>query len=137
MRILVVEDNKVGGKVMVKMLSEYGDCDIADNGEIAIKMYTEALKSKAPYKLVTLDIMMPLKDGHETLNEIRGIENDDGISGLSGAKVIMTTALSDKKNILQAFREQCEAYITKPVNKTKLEEELKKFGFGKKTIPKS
>lgn len=131
MKILVVEDNKVGGKVMVKMLSEYGDCDIAENGEIAVKMYTEALKSETPYKLVTLDIMMPLKDGHETLNEIRGIENDNEISGLSGAKVIMTTALSDKKNILQAFREQCEAYITKPVNKTKLEEELKKFGFEK------
>lgn len=131
MKILVVEDNKVGGKVMVKMLSKYGVCNIADNGELAVKMFTEALKSDTPYKLITLDIMMPVKDGHETLNEIRSIENDNGISGLSGVKVIMTTALSDKKNILQAFREQCEAYITKPVSKTKLEEELKKFGFVK------
>lgn len=131
MKILVVEDDKVSAKVMVKMLSEYGDCDTADNGELAVRMFTEALNSEAPYNLITLDIMMPLKDGHETLNEIRNIESSNGISGLSGAKVIMTTALSDKKNILKAFRDQCEAYITKPVNKAKLEEELNKFGFKK------
>lgn len=137
MKILVVEDDKVSGKIMLKMLSEYGNCDMADNGEVAVRMFTEAIKSETPYKLITLDIMMPLKDGHETLNEIRGIEKDYGISGLSSTKIIMTTALNDKKNILQAFREQCEAYITKPINKTKLEEELKKFGFEKKIMPES
>lgn len=132
MRILVVEDNKVSGKVMMKMLSAYGECDLAIDGEQGVEMFSKALNSNAPYQLVTLDIMMPVKDGHETLREIREIENTNGISGLSGVKVIMTTALDDKKNILQAFREQCEAYITKPINKTKLEAELQKFDFVKK-----
>lgn len=132
MRILVVEDNKVSGKVMMKMLSAYGECDLASDGEQGIELFTKALNSTEPYELITLDIMMPVKDGHETLNEIRAIENEKGVTGLSGTKVIMTTALSDKKNILQAFREQCEAYIRKPVNRTILEEVLQKFGFEKK-----
>lgn len=132
MKILVVEDDKISGKVMLKMLSEYGDCEIAKNGQDAVQMFTSALNSSTPFDLITLDIMMPVKDGHETLNEIRSIENDKEIYGLKGVKVIMTTALSDKKNVLQAFRAQCEAYITKPVSKPKLEEELAKFGFKKK-----
>jgi len=32
----------------------------------------------------------------------------------------MTTALSDSKNIMGAFRTGCEAYIVKPVEKEKL-----------------
>ncbi len=134
MRILVVEDNKVSGRLMMQMLSAYGDCDLASDGDQGVKLFTEAINSEAPYQLVALDIMMPVKDGHETLSEIREIENDNGVFGLSGAKIIMTTALSDKKNILQAFREQCEAYMTKPINKTILEEALQKFGFEKNKL---
>ncbi len=132
MRILIVEDNKISGKLMIQMLSAYGECDLASDGEQGVKLFTEAIKSKSPYKLVTLDIMMPVKNGHETLSEIRGIESDNEITRHSEAKVIMTTALSDKKNVLKAFSEKCEAYMTKPINKTILEETLQKFGFKKK-----
>ena len=49
--------------------------------------------------------------------------------GSDGVKIIMTTALDDKKNILEAFRSQCEAYLTKPIHVKKLHGELSKLGF--------
>lgn len=80
------------------------------------------------YDLICLDIMMPQMDGHDTLAAIRQIEKEHGINGLDGAKVIMTTALSDSKNIMGAFRTGCEAYIVRPVAKEKLLEEMGKLG---------
>ena len=56
------------------------------------------------------------------------IEEEQGIYGLDGVKVIMTTALGDSKNVMGAFRTGCEAYIVKPLKKGKLLEEIEKLG---------
>jgi len=72
---------------------------------------------------------MPNMDGREALKLIRQIENEHGIGGHDGVKVIMTTALGDSKNVMESFREGCEAYIVKPVEKDKLFEEIGKLGF--------
>ena len=88
------------------------------------------LEKNEPFDLITLDIMMPVKDGHTTLKEIRQIEqNEYGISVMDGIKVIMISALRDRKNIMGSFREGCEAYVTKPFNKETLLNEVKKLGF--------
>jgi two-component system chemotaxis response regulator CheY len=38
---------------------------------------------------------------------------------------MMTTALSDHKNVMAAYRSLCDAYLTKPIQKVKLLEELR------------
>ena len=50
------------------------------------------------------------------------------IDGLDGVKVIMTTAMADGKTIMSAFREQCEAYLLKPIDVQKLLAEVRKMG---------
>jgi len=37
----------------------------------------------------------------------------------------MTTALDDSKNIMAAFREQCDLYLVKPIDRDKLIESLR------------
>lgn len=60
-------------------------------------------------------------DGQQALQEIRRIEERHGIRGLDMVKVIMVTAVDDSSNIMKAFRQgQCEAYLTKPLNREKL-----------------
>ncbi len=86
------------------------------------------MEDNEPYDLICLDIMMPNMDGREALKAIRQIEHEHGINGLDGVKVIMTTALGDSKSVIGSFREGCEAYIVKPVEKTKLLEEMEKLG---------
>ncbi|MCW7753241.1 response regulator [Desulfobotulus sp. H1] len=128
MRILIVEDDPVSRMVMQKNLSRFGPCDFAENGRQALEAFEEALCQNRPYDLITLDIMMPELDGQSVLAEIRKIENSNGILGLSGVKIIMTTALNDKENIMKAFRSQCEGYLTKPIQREKLFQLIDEFG---------
>jgi two-component system chemotaxis response regulator CheY len=37
--------------------------------------------------------------------------------GLDRAKIIMTTALNDSKDILSSFRDECDGYLVKPIKK--------------------
>ena len=127
MRILVAEDDFVSRKILQVILSPYGICDIAVDGEEAIQAFKVAFEEGELYDLVCLDIMMPGADGQEVLKTIRGIEKENGIGGLDGAKVLMVTALNDGDNIMRAFREQCEGYITKPVDKQRLLGQLREL----------
>jgi two-component system chemotaxis response regulator CheY len=128
MKILIIDDNLTNRLILKAMLLPYGDIILATNGSEGIAAFNEALDSGVPYDLICLDIMMPEIDGIETLRRVREIENRSGIIGLSGVKVIMITALSDSTNIKISFREQCEAYIVKPVKLEILIKRIKQLG---------
>ena len=87
-----------------------------------------ALIKKEPYDLVCLDIMLPGLEGQGVLKQIREWEAKSNIHGLDGVKIIMITALGDSKNILQAFKSQCEGYIVKPIRKSKVIDQLNALG---------
>lgn len=128
MKILIVEDEFGSRKLLQKFLTPYGMCDMAVDGEEAVEAFAIALDENEPYDLICLDIMLPKKDGQQVLKEIREIEKGKGVFGSKGVKIIMTTALNDPKNIMEAFKSQCEAYIPKPITKQKLFEEMKGLG---------
>ncbi|MEN6474116.1 MAG: response regulator [Syntrophaceae bacterium] len=124
MKTLIVEDDFICRNVLQKFLSPYGESDIAVNGKEAVKAFTMAMQHNPRYDLICLDIMMPEMDGQAVLAAVRGIEKESGIGGHDGVKIIMTTALSDPKNVMQSFREQCDGYLVKPIDKLKLMEML-------------
>jgi len=129
MKFLIVEDEFVSRSKLLKILSNYGECNVAIDGHEALRAFQEALADNDPYDLICLDIMMPKLDGHETLQEIRRMEEEKGIGGVDHVKVVMTSALSDAKNIMKAFmRGQCEAYLAKPINRKKLEKQMEELG---------
>ena len=110
--------------VMEEFLGMYGTCRAVESGTEALEVFYEAYESGEPFDLVCLDIMMPEMDGHAVLVKLREFEDQKGVGGLKGARVVMTTALSDAKNVVQAFKEQCEGYLIKPVTLTALQEKL-------------
>jgi two-component system, chemotaxis family, chemotaxis protein CheY len=125
MRILIVEDEFISRHLLQELLTSYGTCDTAINGKEALETFVNALDSGNPYDLICLDIMMPEMDGQEVLKNIRDIERGREILGLDGVKIIMTTALEDFGNIKNAFAEQCEGYLVKPITKHKIIKQLK------------
>lgn len=128
MRILIAEDDLVGRMLLQKYLSQYGECDVASDGLETIDSFLNAHKEKKPYNLICLDIMMPKLDGIKALKTIRDIEKQKGIEEESKVKVIMTTALNDKKTVSESFESGCEAYAWKPIELDRFKEVLIKLG---------
>ncbi len=128
MRILLVEDDLVSRLVMTGNLSKIGQCDVASDGVEAVEAVRMALEGGEPYDLICLDIMMPKMDGQQALKEIRALEAESDIAKEVRCKIIMTTALSDIKNVSEAYKSECDAYIAKPIKPKKLLEKVKELG---------
>lgn len=128
MKALIVEDDFTSRLLLQQILNPYGECHIAVNGKEAIEAFMVAWAEGSRYDLICLDIMMPEIDGQEVLKRIRSMEETDGASAVNGVKIIMTTALRDKKNVFTAFEEQCDGYLVKPIDKAKMIDYLKDFG---------
>ena len=127
MRILIAEDDFASRKVLLKFLSVYGECDVTVDGMEAIDAYMMALEEENPYQLVCLDVMMPIMDGYQALKNIRDLEREHNIPEEQMAKVIMTTALNEEKNVKKAFELRCTVYCAKPIDMDKLKEMLEKL----------
>ena len=127
MKILIAEDEFVSRTLLQRMVSQFGESDITADGKEACDAFRLAVQKGNPYDLVCLDIMMPEMDGQEVLKEIRDIENTNQIQGTDRTKVIMTSALDDSRNVMEAFREQCDGYLVKPIDRNRLNDLLAQF----------
>lgn len=129
MRFLVVEDDFTSRKLLQKILSPYGEVDVAVNGQESLDAFTTALEEGNPYELVCMDIMMPEMDGQEALKKIREVEKQRGIPGSQEVKVIMTTALDDPKNVVEAYyKGGATSYVPKPIDRQLFLQLLRNIG---------
>ena len=128
LKILLAEDDYVTRKAMCTFLSKYGNCDVTVDGMEAVDAFLLALEEEEPYDLICLDIMMPVMDGYQALVGIRNLEKERNIPEEKAAKIIMTTALNEEKNVKMAFELGCTIYSGKPIDQTRFEQALKKLG---------
>ncbi len=115
-RVLLVEDNRVNQLVAVKLLAKLGiQPSVAENGEEALSML-----AKEAFDLVLLDIQMPVKDGYETIAEIRQAEfgSDRHLC------VIGLSANGLKEDHERALIAGMDDYITKPIEFVLLRDKL-------------
>lgn len=105
--ILVCDDDKEIVKAIEIYLTEQGyNILTANNGEECLKVLNEN-----KVHLVILDIMMPIKDGIETLSEIRK---------KSSIPVIMLSAKSEDEDKIKGLNLGADDYVTKPFNPLEL-----------------
>lgn len=129
MKTLIVEDDFISRRIMKELLAPLGECDIAVDGAEAVQAFRLAHEERRPYDLVCMDLMMPNMDGHEALVRIREMERDMGMIGAGETKVIITTALDDPKNVVEAFyRGGATSYLVKPVTRQTLMQEIRSHG---------
>ncbi|MCR5088795.1 MAG: response regulator, partial [Oscillospiraceae bacterium] len=114
--VLMADDNPMNIQVFCGLLKETGlRIDTADSGDECL-----ALTEKRKYDLIFLDHMMPVKDGIETLHELRarpGNPNHD-------TPVICVTANAVSGAREQYIREGFDDYLTKPFDTSRLEEAI-------------
>jgi two-component system chemotaxis response regulator CheY len=128
MKTLIVEDDFTSRLVLQTFLSRYGECHIAVNGWEAVEAFRTALESGPRYDLICMDIMMPGMDGREAVQHIRALEAAQGILSPSSVKIVMTTAMNDISEVMQCFRELCDAYLVKPIDLSELLKHARAYG---------
>ncbi len=112
MTILYAEDEEGIRKNIADALNYYAkEVYEADNGKEALEIY----KEKSP-DIILSDIHMPIMDGLEFVKEVR--KNNREIP------IVMITAHTDKKYLLDAVELHMEKYIVKPVDIDELFETL-------------
>jgi len=102
-RVILCDDAPII-RLMLKDILEYNGYEIVaecSNGNEAVAKYKE-LKPD----LVTMDIIMPDKDGIQALEEILGLD--------SNAKVVMVTAIDERESLIKAIKLGATDYIVKP-----------------------
>jgi two-component system chemotaxis response regulator CheY len=128
MRSLVIDDDMVCRRVLVKFLGRLGACQAANDGAEGLAMIRDSFQNRMPFRLICLDVAMPLLDGHQVLAEIRDMEDRLGISSAQRTLVMMVTAMDEGSHVMRAFRAQCDAYLVKPIEAGRLTTELGKLG---------
>ena len=100
-KLLVVDDEDRIRRLLKMYLEREGyEVDEAENGEVALQL---ALENE--YNCILLDIMMPEKDGIETITEIR--EHKE-------TPIILLTAKGEEVNRVEGFELGADDYIVKP-----------------------
>ncbi len=128
MRILIVDDDVFIQKLLDAFLKTFGESEPVNSGKEAIDAVRKAFDDDNPFDLICLDIMMPGMDGHETLKAIRQLELDHGHEE-DRAKVVMISAKGGMEEISQSFKEQCQAYLVKPIEKDQVVFTMRELGF--------
>jgi len=121
MRILIVEDEVSNRLLLQRYLRGLHSVDVVVNGEEALEAFRLAHKDGEPYRLVLLDIQMPVMDGLEALRGIREMEKTLVVPSGQEAKVLMITAHNDKESVFNAFfKGNASGYLVKPVERETL-----------------
>lgn len=108
-RILIVDDSIVMRKNLATILTNAGHtvAGEASNGRQAITQYEE-LKPD----IVTMDISMPMLSGVDAVKQIIKIDGN--------AKIIMISAVNQKKMVFNAINNGAKHYIVKPIDSKKV-----------------
>ncbi|MFK7948769.1 MAG: response regulator [Saprospiraceae bacterium] len=108
--ILLVEDNHDLRDFLIELLEDQYQVVAVENGKVALEML-----ETVSFDLIISDVMMPIMDGFELLENLKSNGNYRHIP------VMMLTARAEFKDKIKALRIGVDDYMLKPFN----EEELK------------
>jgi two-component system sensor histidine kinase/response regulator len=129
MKFLVVDAEFDSRKKSQKLLSGYGECDLALNGLEALNAFVRAHNENDPYHLIFLDIEMKDLDGPQVLKKIRQWENSRAIALSQGIKIILLSAGFPRDNIIDQLAPGYETFMEKPINPAGLARAFKQIHY--------
>src|SRR3954469_19516695 len=108
--ILIVDDEPTMLRYLRTLLEVEGyRVETATNGAEAL----QRLQQAPTPDLLLLDVLMPVLDGLQTLEQVRNLHPQ--------LKVVMLSCVSDTRKVVQAIRLGAQDYLTKPFQKADLD----------------
>ena len=120
-RLLLVEDNDLNREIATEILGMTGvTVETAENGKIAVEKVAAAPENW--YRLVLMDIQMPVMNGYEATAAIRSLPGNRG-----KVPIIAMTANAFAEDVQLAKNTGMNEHIAKPLDLNKLNDVLKQW----------
>ena len=118
-KILIVDDEIFVRKLLSEILKKggYEIVDEAKDGKEGIEKY----RSLKP-DLVTMDILMPKRDGIGGIEAVRNIVKED-----KDAKILMVSALGQYSLVVESIEAGARDFVTKPFYSARVLEAVKRI----------
>ena len=114
-RILAVDDVWQSRLLIVKLLSQVGfEVKEAENGQQACELFQQWQPD-----LIFMDMRMPIMDGYESTQHIRGMEKSN-LKTMSPCKIIALTASAFESKREKTLKAGCTDYLRKPFKENEL-----------------
>jgi PAS domain S-box-containing protein len=115
-RLMVVEDKETNRRLLVQLLESLGfEVKEAANGQEALDVW----ERWQPH-LIWMDMRMPVMDGHETTQRIKGTPKGQAVV------IIALTATAFEEDREQVLLEGCDDFVRKPFRKDEIYDMLAK-----------
>ena len=129
LRLLIAEDDADNRYLIEKYLAALpedlgaavGLVETVENGALAVRRVREASAAGQAFDLLFLDMQMPVMDGYTAAREIRSL----GAGG--DLRIVALTAHALPGDEARCLEAGCDAYLTKPLRKAGLMQELREF----------
>lgn len=119
-KFLIVDDSPALRNLERGQLSKLGFKDVveADDGKMALELAHEHQAKGRPFGVILLDWNMPVMTGIDFLAKVKADEK------LKGTPVLLVTAESDLKQVIQAISTGASDYLVKPFDEYQLKAKL-------------
>lgn len=115
MPVLIVDDNYTNRMLLHEMLTVWGLVPTtATNGKEALDRFNKAFDSGTPYKLILMDLQMPVMDGFDVAKIIK-----DAPSG-KDVRIILLSSIGYRGDSDHCKEVGISAYLSKPIKQSDL-----------------
>lgn len=121
-RVLLVEDNSLNREIALDLLESAGlAVDEAQNGRQALELFQAS--EPGEYRLILMDIQMPVMDGYQCTRAIRALERPDAAT----IPIVALTANAFADDVRRTKEAGMNEHLAKPLEFDKLMQALYKW----------
>ena len=118
----MAEDNEINAEILKELLDMAGaSCDIYENGKLVVEAFEKS--SPGQYRLILMDVQMPVMNGYEAARAIRSLDREDA----GTIPIIAMTANAFAEDVKDAMDAGMNAHVSKPIDMALLKQTVRKY----------
>ncbi len=126
LHFLAAEDNEINSEILREiLLMEGADCEIVENGQLAVERFTNAAMKE--FDAILMDVQMPVMNGYDATRAIRALDRMDA----RDIPIIAMTANAFAEDEKEALAAGMNVHLAKPIDVELLKKVIYQYVFRK------